>query len=71
MSIEVKFGKKLRTLRLKQKITQEELSFRSRLSKNYISDVECGRRNVSLKALEQIALGLNVKLKDLMDFELE
>ncbi|MBR3840749.1 MAG: helix-turn-helix transcriptional regulator [Erysipelotrichales bacterium] len=46
-------------------ISQEELSFRSGLHRNYVSDTERGRRNVSLKAIERFAKGLNVDMTDL------
>ncbi|AUF83931.1 transcriptional regulator [Mesoplasma syrphidae] len=55
----------MKKLRTKAKITQEELSFRSGLHRNYISDSERGRRNVSLKVIEKIAEGLGVEVKDL------
>lgn len=67
--IEVKFGHRIKELRLKQNISQEELAFRCGLSKNYISDVERGTRNVSLKSIEKIANGLAVNLKELFDFK--
>ncbi|MDD3383953.1 MAG: helix-turn-helix transcriptional regulator [Bacilli bacterium] len=43
-------------------MTQEELAYRSNLHRNYISDVERGRRNISLIAIYKIAEGLNVSL---------
>ena len=67
--IEVKFGHRIKELRLKQNISQEELAFRCGLSKNYISDVERGTRNVSLKSIEKIATGFAVNLKELFDFK--
>ena len=67
--IEVKFGHRIKELRLKQNISQEELAFRCWLSKNYISDVERGTRNVSLKSIEKIANGFAVNLKELFDFK--
>ena len=67
--IEVKFGHRIKELRLKQNISQEELAFRCGLSKNYISDVERGTRNVSWKAIEKIANGFAVNLKELCDFK--
>lgn len=45
--------------------SQEELAFRCSVSKNYISDVERGKRNVSLKAIEKIARGLEVEIYEL------
>lgn len=56
----IKFGVRVRCLREILAISQEELAFRCSLHRNYISDVERGKRNVSLKAIYQIAQGLNV-----------
>lgn len=67
-NIEQKFGHKIKELRLRQRISQEELAFRCGLSKNYISDIERGTRNVSLKAIEKIANGFQVNEKELFTF---
>lgn len=64
-SIEQRFGHRIKEIRMFQKISQEELAWRSGLSKNYISDVENGRRNVSLRAIEKFAIGLDVDMADL------
>lgn len=68
MSIQQRFGMRIRELRLRENISQEELAWRCQLSKNYVSDVERGKRNVSLKAIEQFAKGLGVKVEDLFHF---
>ncbi|WP_026623915.1 helix-turn-helix domain-containing protein [Eggerthia catenaformis] len=65
LTIEQKFGLKVKELRMLEHISQEELAFRCQLSKNYVSDVERGRRNVSLKSIEKFANGLNVEVKEL------
>ena len=44
--IHILFGLRIKELRVRAHISQEELSFRSGLSKNYISDVERGTRNI-------------------------
>lgn len=67
--IEVKFGQRVKELRLKQSISQEELAFRCGLSKNYISDVERGTRNISLKSIEKVADGLAINIKELFEFK--
>ena len=59
-NINIKFGKRIKELRLKENISQEELAFRCQLSKNYVSDVERGTRNITLKVVEKFAIGLNV-----------
>ena len=58
----IKFGERVRSLRKLASISIEELSFRSELNRNYISDVERGKRNISLKAIYKIAMGLNVPI---------
>lgn len=67
-TIEKRFGMRIRELRLRLNISQEELAWRCRLSKNYVSDVERGTRNVSLKAIEKFALGLGVDEQELFHF---
>lgn len=67
--IEVKFGQRVKELRLRQNISQEELAFRCGLSKNYISDVERGTRNISLKSIEKISDGLAIGIKELFEFK--
>ncbi|MFQ8706510.1 MAG: helix-turn-helix domain-containing protein [Thomasclavelia sp.] len=67
--IEIRFGQRVKEIRLKQNISQEELAFRCGLSKNYISDVERGTRNISLKSIEKIAEGFAINIKDLFEFK--
>ncbi|MDD3026465.1 MAG: helix-turn-helix transcriptional regulator [Erysipelotrichaceae bacterium] len=66
--IEKTFGAQVRRIRIGKNISQEELGFRSGLSKNYISDVERGARNVSLQTIEKIARGLEIPIKELFEF---
>ena len=57
MTVTERFGMRIKELRVQQGISQEELGFRCHLSKNYISDVERGTRNVSLKRLISLRRG--------------
>lgn len=59
-NINIRFGQRVKELRIKQNISQEELAFRCQLSKNYISDVERGTRNVTLKVIDKFAKGFEV-----------
>ena len=63
--LERQLGERIKHLRISVSMSQEELSFRSGLHRNYISDVERGRRNISLKALNKLAKGLGITLRDL------
>lgn len=63
-----KLGKRLQSVRKELGITQERLSELTDLPRSYISDVETGRRNPSIKNIQKLAKGLNVKVSDLTDF---
>lgn len=65
MKIEEKLGLKIKQLRNKIGISQEELAFRCDLHRTYISSVELGKRNVSIKNIEKIALALEVEIIEL------
>ena len=62
--IAVRFGQAVRKLRLEQKLSQEELAERCDLHRTYISDIELGKRNVSLENIERIATALERSLSD-------
>jgi transcriptional regulator with XRE-family HTH domain len=58
-------GKRIRNLREGKRISQEVLAEKSSLHRTYISGVERGLRNPSLKSLHRIAKGLGVGVLDL------
>ena len=66
--IEEKVGKRIKELRNKLGISQEELGFRSGVHRTYIASLEVGKRNVSISTLEKIVLALNVSLSEFFDF---
>ncbi len=62
MDVKIKVGTRLKELRNRKKITQEQLYRISGIDRTYISDVENGRRNISIETLETILNGLEVSL---------
>jgi transcriptional regulator with XRE-family HTH domain len=60
MDISSKFGKRVRVIRLKKQMTQTDLAERLRVSRNYISRIETGVENMSLKNIEKLARALGV-----------
>ncbi len=60
----IRYGHAVRKVRLAQGISQEELADRCGLHRTYISDVELGKRNLSLENIERIAISLNTSLSD-------
>ncbi|KQR17262.1 helix-turn-helix domain-containing protein [Cellulomonas sp. Leaf334] len=54
------FGARLRALRAKAELSQEELAHAADLDRTYVNAVENGRRNLSLHAMWQFADALSV-----------
>lgn len=65
MKTNMQLGKKIMQLRRARGWNQEELAFRASLNRNYLSDLENGRRNPSLKILEKIAFAFEISLESL------
>ena len=60
----VSFGNTIRALRAKKNLSQRELAERSGLDTSYISGIERGVRNPSLKSLESVAMGLGCSISE-------
>ncbi|GHU47372.1 hypothetical protein FACS1894218_1660 [Bacilli bacterium] len=45
-------------------ISQEELAFRCDMSRSYITDIECGIRNIAFSNIVKICKELNVPLEE-------
>ena len=60
----VRYGQTVRKVRLEQGISQEELADRCDLHRTYISDIELGKRNLSLENIERITVSLNKTLSE-------
>lgn len=65
MKAQEQLGMRIRFLRQNRKWSQEDLALNANVSKNYICDLENGRRNPSLDILERIAVGLGISLEEL------
>ncbi len=66
-AITCRFGMRLRHLRTERKLTQLRMAIDFGIDRSYISDVERGRKSISLPTLEIIALGLNLSLSELLE----
>jgi transcriptional regulator with XRE-family HTH domain len=60
------FGENLRRIRTEIGLSQEELAYRAKLHRTYISSIERGKRNVSLENIYAIAEALAVSPADLL-----
>jgi transcriptional regulator with XRE-family HTH domain len=66
--IKTKVGKRIKELRNKLGISQEELAFRSEIHRTYIASLEVGKRNVSIETLENVVNALEVSLSEFFKF---
>ena len=69
MDIREKVGKRVKELRNKLGVSQEELADLVELDRTYITSVECGKRNISIVNIDKLAKALNVTLADFFTFE--
>ena len=68
MDIKISVGKRVKELRNKLGISQEELADLAGLDRTYITSVECGKRNISIVNIEKLATSLNVSIKEFFNF---
>ncbi len=60
-------GKRIKELRLKKGYSQEQLAQMSHLDRTYITVLESGRRNLSIKGLARVCHGLDIDLMHFFD----
>lgn len=61
-SIVQSFGYTVRKIRESKGISQEALAGLCDLHRTYVSDVELGKRNISLENIEKITIALDISL---------
>jgi transcriptional regulator with XRE-family HTH domain len=66
-----KLGRRVRHFRMGKKLTQEGVAELCGLSAKYISDLECGKANVTVIVLDKVAASLGITAIDLMANEHE
>ena len=65
-NISTKFGKKVGEIRLKKNMSQADLAKILDVHVTYISGIERGLRNMSLKNIEKLAKSLEVSIEKLI-----
>lgn len=61
----IKFGKKVRELRKKKNLSQEQLAFKANLHRTYVGMIERTEKNITLNNIEKIANALGITIKEL------
>ncbi|MAR97631.1 MAG: transcriptional regulator [Formosa sp.] len=65
MDIRLKFGLRVKELRLERKLSQEALANLAGIDRTYMPGIEKGLRNVSIIVIEKLAIALKVELNEL------
>ena len=68
MDVKILVGQRVKELRNKLGISQEELADLASLDRTYITSVECGKRNISIMNIEKLSIALKVSLKEFFNF---
>jgi transcriptional regulator with XRE-family HTH domain len=64
-----RLGQRIKTLRQREKATQEQLAERAHISVSFLSMIEGGRRLPHLQTVEKLSEALGVELFELFHFE--
>ena len=62
-------GIRIKTLRLQNSFSQEELAYRSNIHVTTLSEIESGKANITLITCESVALALNIPISHLFPEE--
>ncbi len=64
MDIQLQFGLRIKELRQSKGLSQEALAYKAGIDRTYMTSVENGKRNVSIKNIEKILNALEISLTD-------
>jgi transcriptional regulator with XRE-family HTH domain len=62
----VQFGKRLVEIRKEKGIAQDKLALKCDMSRSFVGEVERGKRNISLRNICKLAIGLGVTTAELL-----
>lgn len=68
MNLKEKFGHKIKQLREQKEYSIEYLANIANIDRTYISDIEKGKRNVSLLIIEKLSKALEVNIQELFNY---
>ena len=61
----IKFGRRVRELRISQGYSQESFAAKCGLDRTYIGGIERGERNVALRNIQVISIALGITISEL------
>ena len=69
MDVKLKVGQRIKTLRKQLGLSQEALALKAEVDRTYMTDVENGRRNISIEILEKIIVALGISVTNFFTAE--
>ncbi|MDA3928515.1 MAG: helix-turn-helix transcriptional regulator [Prolixibacteraceae bacterium] len=64
MTLQIQFGKRVREIRNSHGLSQEALAYKAGIDRTYMTDIENGKRNVSIQNIEKIINALELPIED-------
>lgn len=64
MTLQIQLGKRVRELRQLHGLSQEALAFKASIDRTYMTDVENGKRNISIQNIEKVINALEISIAD-------
>ena len=64
--IKIRFGRRLRELRLEKGWSQETLANLADIDRTYIPGIESGKRNLSIVVIEKLSFVFKMEISDLL-----
>lgn len=65
MSLQKDLGITIKALRAEKGVSQEKLALSTGIDRRYMSDIENGKRNISLEIIEKLAAFFEMKVSEL------
>ena len=60
-------GSRIKELRNEQSMSQQKLATKAEIDRTYLTGVEAGKRNISIKNLEKILKALGISFEDFFE----
>lgn len=63
----IRFGEKVRALRIKKGLSQEQLADKAGFHRTYIGMIERAEKNITLENIDKISKALDCKISELIE----
>ena len=67
MEVAEQLGLNIRVMRVRKQMTQEQLAFNADMHPTYLSEIERGKRKISVEMLIRVAKALDCKAAELIE----